>query len=166
MGHVSRDRGQPAARVARVRAHGLGLCLAGCAELLGIPDEPVLVPAAPSLLEPTDADSSGVVREPSLSPRPSDVAGADAGSAGLGAEGALPPGSVTGIDGSLAADASANPGEADPPPAREPGLDAGVVTPDAAGPEASECNGLGRVPIDVVFVFDNSGSMAAEAAAF
>lgn len=166
MGHVSRGRGQSAARVARVWAHGLGLCLAGCAELLGIPDDPVLVPADPSLLDPADADSSGVVREPTLSPSPGDLADAGAGSGGLGTEGALPPGSVTGIDGSFAADAAVSDAAADPPPASEAGLDGGVS--DAAlGPDAGECSGLlGRVPIDVVFVFDNSGSMAAEAAAF
>jgi hypothetical protein len=161
-----------ASRVARVWAFHVAWLVCGCADVLGIPPDPQLVPPDELLAEPTDASvqGAGVAQEPTLSPNvPSDAPDAGSGADGLGSDGVLPPGNVTGIGGSLAPDASANgPGEQQPEPPAEVKLDAGALGGDAAAPPvgAQGCTGLlGRVPVDVVLVFDNSGSMVAEAAA-
>jgi hypothetical protein len=140
--------------------------LVGCAELLGIPDDPELVPASGSSVEPSivsDA-AAGVGKKPEVLPaKPVPV-----GAGGPDSDGVLPPDSVVGIGGTLAPDASVSaPVGVEPLPPEEPSLDAGVKPDGAVAPDADACNGLlGPVPVDVVVVFDNSGSMAAEAAAF
>jgi hypothetical protein len=152
-----------------VAAAGL---LCGCADVLGIPSDPELVRPDELLGELTDASvqGSGEEHEPALPPSvPSEAPDAASGANGLGTDGVLPPGNVSGIGGALATDASANgPGALEPEPPGEAKLDAGVLGRDAAPAAGVEdCEGLlGRVPVDVVFLFDNSGSMAAEAAAF
>jgi hypothetical protein len=167
---VSTGRGGRASRVARVWAVAAAGLLCGCADVLGIPGDPQLV-RPDDRLEPTDGgeQGSGVVHEPTLAPKvPMLAPDASSGTNGLGTDGVLPPGNVTGIGGAHTPDASANgPGAQRPEPPAEATRDGGVPGRDAAPADAQGCEGLlGRVPMDVVFLFDNSGSMAAEAAAF
>lgn len=169
MPRVSTGRGERALRVARLCAPAAAALLSGCAEVLGIPGEPFEVPRDEPLAGPIDAGAqgSGVVREPTLAPSvPGDAPDAASGADGLDSEGLLPPGDVTGIGGSLVPDASALAPDVEPGPPAAPSLDAGVG--DAAAPSGGRgCPGpFDRLPVDVVIVFDNSGSMAAEAAAF
>jgi hypothetical protein len=144
--------------------------LAGCADVLGIPSDPALVPAEVS----NDGAGGSVADAAALVPATGANGSPSTNEDGLHADGILPPGSIDGIEGQngrdldagLAAatpDSSASePTPIVPPPAV---LDAG--THDAALPVEPTCDGLlGRVPVDIVFVVDNSGSMAAETAAF
>ena len=132
----------------------------GCAELLGIPSDPELSgPPVPGLA-PTDAEavstSEAMVPGGAAAPSapPSGAAGAS------GSDGILPAGNVTGVGEVV------DPGLAAGQPATAPsvGLDAGIV--DAGEPRPVTCDGVVRVPLDVIFIVDNSGSMASEAAAF
>jgi hypothetical protein len=152
-----------------VWVHAAAWLLAGCAELLGIPDDPLLVPGQAPFVEPVGA-SAGSGGGAQLAPPSNEplVPDAGRGAEGLGGDGVLPPGSVVGIDGALAPDASTNaPGGGELDPRAEPSLDAGAELDGAVAADAQDCNGfLGRVPVDVIVVFDNSGSMVAEAAAF
>jgi hypothetical protein len=46
------------------------------------------------------------------------------------------------------------------------GLDAGVVDAGSGAPGPASCDGFERVPLDLIFIVDNSGSMVSEATAF
>jgi hypothetical protein len=143
----------------------IALALAGCAQVLGIPPDPELsepiVPGAPDAgsIE-VDVDASvGSVPEPDVGSTPGTSNGD-----GVGSDNVLPPGSVGGISGSTQQPVAGGGPDASAPAPLEP-IDAGV--PADAGSDALPCEGLlGRVPTDLILVVDNSGSMAAETAAF
>lgn len=131
------------------------IVLVGCAQLLDIPSEPELVaPRGPDLAgERADDEATSTVD-----------AEAAMGAAAPHSPGktAFAPGSdgvmtndVAGLDPGLAPVAAGSPPDA---------LDAGVA--DASSPPAAACQGLERIAVDVVFIVDNSGSMADEATAF
>jgi hypothetical protein len=120
-----------------------------CGEVLGIPSKPELVPPAP----PSRASSVSVLDEnPDAAPPPD---GANGGG-GTRTDGGS---SRDGIDGEST--------ERGPLPGLDPSVtdrDAGATSSrDAALPEpGEECpNPPLEVPIDVIFIVDNSGSMAA-----
>jgi hypothetical protein len=131
-------------------------CIVGCAQVLGVPTDPALVPSsagAPSVdsgREALPAPSGGPrasTAEPNGTPQaPSELT--DPSFDGASAGGTVPAGQVAGADDTLEPDAGA---------------------PDAGG-EASPgapCEGrFDRVPVDVVFIVDNSAGMAAVDGAF
>ena len=144
----------------------------GCAEVLGIPTDPELVSPAP-LEMPANAPSA----EPA--PAPSAAGGAPSEPVALdrpGSDGVVPPDQVAGIDGS-ARPPSEPPNTSDttekPPtlPTADSGVDAGGTGADddiAPALDAGvvpiapdDCQGdLGRVPVDVVLIVDNTATMA------
>jgi hypothetical protein len=156
-----------------VRCAALAMLL-GCADVLGIPSDPALIPAQVS------NDGAGGSAGDAATPAPVVPGGSGAASTnedGLNADGILPPGNIDGIDGQNGRDLDAGLEVTTPdssisepaqpgPPAPEDEPDAGLRL-DAAAPPDPSCDGvLGRVAVDVVFIVDNSGSMAAETAAF
>lgn len=177
MGSVSSHRTGTARALSAVivRVAALGGAL-GCAQMLGIPADPELAPSPSSLAAPTVNTGHEALPAPNAAPAPSG-AGPNAMPEGVSSELATPPvdgvaadgivpaENVAGIDETLAPDVAS----ATPVPARGP--DAGVV--DAGSDAQSEepavpaCEGqFDRVPVDVVFLVDNSGSMPAVDAAF
>src|SRR5690242_5566608 len=134
-------------------------CL-GCAQVLGVPSDPELVasPAAQGgpapIRENADLPLPAPLRDP--------AANADPGAApeddrGVRSDGVLPPDIVANLD-----DTSESRPESPEPGAVPDRADAGA--PDA-GSDAPPCEGrFERVPVDLVFIFDNSGSMPEEAA--
>ena len=142
-----------------------------CAEVLGIPTDPELVSQPTPVIEMPGVSPSG---EPS--PDPAAAGGAPSGPAGLdrpSSDGVVPPEQVSGIDGSgrppeeppSTADTTeeaARPGDAGtdaagtpPDLGLEPAADAGVIATDDCPAE------LERVAVDVVFIADNTSTMAA-----
>jgi hypothetical protein len=150
--------------------------LAACADVLGIPSDPDLVPS-----EAVHVDAGGTSADARSEPPVPGSAPAGTSDDGSSADGVLPPGSIGGLDGHSGSVIDADPNPAGPeggspqPTPLEPVLpdpapegvpDAGLQL-DAAVPTPPSCEGvLGRVPVDVIFIIDNSGSMAAETAAF
>jgi hypothetical protein len=154
----SRHRGG-AGRALRLSCWAL-VC-SGCAQVLGIPTDPQLVPAAVAPPRVVDAGasggSSGVTMEPIARPDAGSVqsnAGAGSVRDGVG------PVDVGGIVAPV--DAAVSPVAG---PANQ--IDAGFVPVADAGRPPPACVGApGRAPIDVIFAVDNSGSMAEECTSF
>jgi hypothetical protein len=147
----SKQRARPIGRAAV-----LGACLS-CAQVLGIPSDPEL--AAPPAAQDDQPPSRGVAEKPSpagiddpaANGAPSSSPGDDRGA---GSDGVLPPESVGSIDTSESRPAAPDPG------APLDGADAGV------GPVPPRCDDRERVPLDLVFIVDNSGSMPEETESF
>jgi hypothetical protein len=150
--------------------------MVGCAQVLGVPTDPELVPPAPgaSPLDPAPEE----LPAPGAEPQPS-AAGPNATPQGTAsselmdpaldgaiADGALSAENIAGIDETLEPTAP-TPAEPEPEPEPEPGApDAGSEAPPEL-PTPAPCDGLfDRVPVDVVFIVDNSSSMATADAAF
>jgi hypothetical protein len=151
---IDRHRGCP-----RRLFVGLALvALWGCADLLGIPTDPAL---APPVLLGTSVDAGGApLLDGDREADPLTAPGQHAD--GKRSKRPLGPGDVGGLDESFGSDASAP--SLGPPwtPARDAGAE-----PDSSSPSDASCDGiLGRVPVDIVFLVDNSGSMSEEDAAF
>ena len=134
------------------------LASSGCAQVLGIPSDPVLAPAAADTLPASDAGaggSPGVMTVPIVTPVPNDPSSAGAaGAAGAsGRDGVLPTDGVGGV----------TPADAGLPPVTGPAttIDADAAPPAPACPVEPE-----RVALDIIFAVDNSGSMAEECTAF
>jgi hypothetical protein len=140
-------------------------CIVGCAQVLGVPTDPALVPSSPGAPSadsgreappaPSD-DPPPSTAEPNATPQvtvPSELT--DPAFDGAAADGTVPAGQIMGIDEALEPAA--------------PALDPEAGAPDA-GSEASpegQCEGrFDRVPVDIVFIVDNSASMAAADRAF
>jgi hypothetical protein len=169
--HAGGEHARRARRSRRVvRCVALAM-LAGCADVLGIPSDPALMPVEVS------NDGAGGTAADAAAPAPLGPGANDLPSTnedGLNADGLLPPGNINGLDGQSGRDIdagldTAKPDASTPEPIptipAEP-ADAGREL-DAAVPTEPSCDGLlGRVAVDVVFIIDNSGSMAAETAAF
>lgn len=139
----------------------LGACLA-CAQVLGIPADPELAVAPASQGDPiragADEPLSPPPRDPASSGAPSPAPQDDRGSR---SDGVLPSGSIAGID-----ETRESRPDAPQPDAPLDRADAGA--PDAgSGPVPVACDGrFERVPVDLVFIVDNSGSMPEETASF
>lgn len=140
-----------------------------CAEVLGIPTDPELVSQPTPVIEMPGVIPSG---EPPLDPAA--AGGAPSGPAGLdrpSSDGVVPPEQVSGIEGSgrppeeppstadttdeapLPGDAGADAAGTRPDPGLEP-ADAGIISTDDCPAE------LERVAVDVVFIVDNTSTMA------
>lgn len=163
------DSKQPALRARPiVPAALLGACVS-CMQVLGIPTDPELVET-----ESPNATSSTSAGGRASSPGAFGAAGGlgSAGASGTPSEpggstlpdGVLPPGNVSAIDPSME---TKRPGAGDGPLDSEPVSEPGAP-PDAGGaaPPGPDCVEAGRVPVDVVFIVDNSGSMPEETEAF
>lgn len=152
-----------AASVSAVAMGVVAICaLVACAEVLGIPSDPEI--SAP-VSELAPSHSEAMPRAEAMTP---DGAAAPStpvigGTFVPGSDGIVPSGDVTGIDPVI--DEGLGTVQ---PEARQPGgVDAGLVDAGSdAPPAAAACDGFERVPIDVAFIVDNSGSMVDEAAAF
>lgn len=149
----SRHRGG-ARRALRLSCWALvcwALLFGGCAQVLGIPTDPQLVPAAVAPPRVVDAGASGGSSGVSMEPFARPDAGSVQSSAGAGGsvrEGAGPAGNVGGIVAPVSPEA-------------------GPTNPrDAGGPPAACVGATERAPIDVIFAIDNSGSMAEECESF
>ncbi|HTV25192.1 MAG TPA: hypothetical protein VMG12_41145 [Polyangiaceae bacterium] len=140
------------------------MCLS-CAQVLGIPSDPELTsresqrsptpePANDPMLSQPDMAAPGSLGDA----EPSDGRGARA-------DGVLPPGDIAGIDETQESDGTTPDAETPDPDGTSP-ADAGVA--DAGSePLPPGCEGrFERVPVDVVFIVDNSGSMPEEAETF
>jgi hypothetical protein len=135
----------------------LGACLS-CAEVLGIPSDPEL--AVPPAIQDEPAARRGLAEEPLPDgiddPAPNGASSAAPGE-DRGADGVLPSDSVTSIDTSESRPAAPEPDA----PLDRADADAGV------GPAPPVCDGrFERVPLDLVFIVDNSGSMPEETESF
>lgn len=156
----SRRRGG-AGRALRVR--GLALACCGCAQVLGIPTDPQLVPPAAPPLAAMGADSGsadGVINVPIVTPVEAETPGS-AGTSGMigpGRDGVLPADGVGGIVSSGDASAQHDAGTII-------GVDAGPADVADAGHGGAGCVAE-PAAIDVIFAVDNSGSMAEECEAF
>jgi len=136
----------------------------GCAQVLGIPSDPVLAPAAvetPSASDAGTGGSPGVTTVPSVTPVANDPSTAGAAGAS-GRDGVLPTDGVGGV---------VTPADAGLPPELGPvtsvGADAGPAPVVDAGPPPPVCPvPPERVALDIIFAVDNSGSMAEECTAF
>ena len=120
----------------------LGLALWGCADLLGIPSEPRLVDEVP---------------EPAASPPPDSLAPGPTAAPGAG------PRSAAAADG-MQQVTGLSPGPSNNSPQTQLGAssDAGVVPPGDAG-SSPDCpaGSTAVLPMDIVLILDNSGSMQA-----
>jgi hypothetical protein len=142
------------------RSVALGACL-GCAQVLGVPSDPELV-ASPAQAEPAPfPEQSGEPRQMMPEPASSSAGGpAPADDRGARSDGVLAPDTVMSLDDTSESGTQA-PAEPDVPVDRS---DAGAAD---AGNAPPVCEGrLGRVPVDLVFIVDNSGSMPEETALF
>ena len=141
------------------------------ADVLGIPTDPELV-ATPPVEMPANPPSQPAPATPAAGGAPSEPVALDR----PGSDGVVPADQVTGIDGATTPREeppnTADTTEAEPPPARpDAGVDAGTPPPDedvepavdagVASTAPDECQGdLGRVPVDVVLIVDNTATMA------
>jgi hypothetical protein len=165
---------ESAPRTFRVRGASVFVVLGavlGCADVLGIPPDPEVVPS-PSQALSTPLDTS---TEPLPSASGPSVPPEEPGTSTLdrpNSDGAIAPGNVAGI-GETTAPVADGRGAA-PTSRRDAGLAdaAGDVSPDVSPevspepPPADTCDQFERVPVDIVFIVDNSGSMAAADAEF
>lgn len=143
----------------------------GCADVLGIPTDPELVAPAPVEMPASPPSQPGP-------PAPA-AGGAPSESVPLerpGSDGVVPADQVAGIDGSVRPPEeppnTADTTEAAPAlPRPDAGVDAGAPPPDEGVEPAvdagitptppDDCQGdLGRVPVDVVLIADNTATMA------
>ena len=145
------------------RAAVLGACLS-CAQMLGIPSDPELAPSPAA--QGDAAPIRGAAEQPSPpgidQPAPNGAPGsAPRDDRGARSDGVLPPDSVASFD-----DTSQSRPHAPEPDAPLDRADASA--PDAGGgPVPPGCDGrFERVPVDVVFIVDNSGSMPEETESF
>jgi len=163
-------------RAPRTRSAGcvvaLGAAL-GCAEVLGIPPDPALVTPPPVQMPAAEPSHEPGPDAPAAGGAPSEPVALDRPNS----DGVVPPEQVAGIGGSTRPpeeppntsdttetppappppDAGVDAGSSAPDADPEPALDAGLVPP----PPPDDCQGaLGRVPVDVVFIVDNTGTMA------
>src|SRR5262245_20584868 len=148
----------------------------GCADVLGIPNDPELVSPRPVLeTPPPESTSEPEPDAPASGGAPSNPAAVDRPNS----DGVVPPDQVSGIDGSTQpSDEPAATPDTPPTPAAlptpdagadagrdeslQPAVDAGIVVPPV-----TDCQGdLGRVPVDVVLIVDNTGTMATSNTAF
>jgi hypothetical protein len=139
--------------------------LVGCAQLLDIPPDPELAVAPAPRLTAEEVAGDGADRAPPDADAAAAAASTEPASEAAGApgsDGVVPAGDVAGIAEGTEPRISPVP----PATAAPDALDAGVVDASAVAPSAAPCEGFERVPIDVVFIVDNSGSMAVEVAAF
>jgi hypothetical protein len=135
----------------------------GCAQLLDIPSDPEVVPPPPAPVQAQSASGEEVAASPSA---PGSSDGSVDGSVDAGApssEGVVPSPSFLG----------SKPDEPGSPPAGPPALrpDGGALESGDDGvleplPEDACDDGFERVPIDVLFIVDNSAGMSAAAARF
>jgi hypothetical protein len=152
----SKQRARP------IGAAVLGACLS-CAEVLGIPSDPEL--AVSPAVQDDPASRRGVaekpwpagVNDPAANGAPSPPRGDDRGA---GSDGVLPPDSVASIDTSESRPAAPEPdAPLDGADAGSPDASVGLAPPGCDGP-------FERVPVDLVFIVDNSGSMSEETERF
>jgi hypothetical protein len=144
-----------------VCAAALVACL-GCAQVLGIPSDPELATSPASQGDPIREVADEPFPPPPRESAPSgDLNPAPQDDRGARSDGVLPSDSVSGID-----DTSEPRPDAPAPDAPLDRVDSGA--PDAgSGPLPPGCEGrFERVPVDLVFIVDNSGSMPEETASF
>jgi hypothetical protein len=134
----------------------LGACLS-CAQVLGIPTDPELADPSHSGPPPIGEQGRAPWPAPFPDPVPNSAGSSESDERSVRSDGVLPPARIAGVDETLASGPDAPPREA-----VEPG-DAGA--PDAASEPGCDRR-FERVPVDVVFIADNSGSMPEETALF
>lgn len=166
----TRPRSRRALRVRCVAWLGALASALGCAEVLGIPTDPEFI--SPPIVE--------MPLEPNLEPPPGVSASGGAGGEPAAAldrpnsDGIVPTENVSGIDGAGSPTGEPPSVAPEPPPTSTPrdgGIDAGPPADLDAGPTLpaapDECEGeLGREPVDVLFIVDNTGTMTESNAAF
>jgi len=139
------------------RAAVLGAC-SSCMQVLGIPTDPELVEPPPSPTAVTSMSEGGSGALPTapmtdVMPSPDPSARPD---------GVLPPGSVGGIDSSTETDPTGTVPEGSLTPEPPSVGEGGAPDAGAGEPPTPRCDSTERVPVDVVFIVDNSGSMPEE----
>jgi hypothetical protein len=141
----------------------------GCAEVLGIPSEPEFVPS-PSPTQalstaPLDMNAEPLPSSSAPSQTPDELASAP--HAGPNSDGVVPTENVAAVDDEVGGSAPDDPPRSPSPAGLDGGLPDGGDDVLAEPLPADDCQGeFERVPVDVVFIVDNSGSMVAADAGF
>jgi hypothetical protein len=147
-----------------VASRGVALgALVGCAQVLGIPSDPEVVPSPPPVqaLSTSDADGVSSAMAPGSGGAPADPTGVEPDTSS--SDDVIPPENVSGIPPEDLGPLPAGPLVIEPDASAPEDGDDGVLQPP---PEETCDDGVERVPIDVVFIVDNAAGMRTAATRF